>query len=74
MAKVPVLRPREIEHILRRAGFVIDTKVGSHRTYYNPETKRHTTVAFHPGTVPRPTLKAIINQSGMTVDEFLKLK
>lgn len=73
MSKLPNLRSREVERILLGAGFLLDTKRGSHRTYYNPQTDKYTTVAFHPGTIPRGTLRGIINQAGLTREEFLAL-
>jgi predicted RNA binding protein YcfA (HicA-like mRNA interferase family) len=71
MPRLPQLRAKQVERALMRAGFELDTKRGSHRTYYNPETDKHTTVAFHPGILPKGTLRAIINQTGMSVDEFV---
>lgn len=60
---------------LRRAGFVFDRHAkGSHEIYYNPTTKRRTTVPNHPGTtLPKGTLRAIIRQAGLKRDEFLRL-
>ena len=72
--KLPALRPKEVEKILFNAGFLIDTTKGSHRTYYNPKTDKHTTVSFHQGTVPMGTLHAIINQTGLTQEKFLSFK
>lgn len=74
MAKLPSLRAREVEKILFRAGFLKDTTKGAHRTYYNPETDKHTTISFHKGNIPKGTLRAIINQTGMAVDEFLSYR
>ena len=74
MSKLPSLKPREVEKILFKAGFLLDTQKGSHRTYYNFKTKKHATVAFHPGTIPMGTLRAIIKQTGMEIQEFLSLK
>lgn len=73
MSKLPNLKPQEVEKILLKAGFLSDTRRGSHQTYYNSKTDRHTTVVFHPGTIPRGTLRGIINQTGMTREEFLAL-
>lgn len=71
MPKLPALKPREVEHILLKAGFIKHTTKSSHRTYKLLEKKHYTQVAFHPGTIPPGTLRAIIRQSGMTVEEFL---
>jgi len=72
--KLPTLRPKEVEKILFNASFLLDTKRGNHRTYYNPKTDKHTTVSFHPGTIPMGTLRAIITQTGITQEEFLSFK
>ncbi len=74
MSTLPSLKPREVERILLNAGFIPDTNKGSHRTYYHPEKRLHTTVAFHPGDVPTGTLRSIIKQAGMQPDEFLAYK
>ncbi|MBI5613300.1 type II toxin-antitoxin system HicA family toxin [Candidatus Gottesmanbacteria bacterium] len=71
MSSLGNFKPREVEAVLFRAGFIIDTKSGSHRSYYHPIRKVHATIAFHPGTIPTGTLRAIIRQTGMTGDEFL---
>ena len=46
---------------------------GSHEVWYNPETHRRVTVPHHPGDLPMGTLRAIIREAGLTVDEFLSL-
>jgi predicted RNA binding protein YcfA (HicA-like mRNA interferase family) len=66
------LKYREVVERLRRHGFVFDRQAkGSHEIWYNPKTKRRTTVPHHPGDIPRGTLRAIITQTGISVDEFL---
>jgi predicted RNA binding protein YcfA (HicA-like mRNA interferase family) len=74
MANLPNLKPREIAEILLKAGFVEDTTKSAHRTYRHPSKGRYTTVSFHPGTIPQGTLRAIIKQSGMTLEEFLSFR
>ena len=71
MSKLPSLKPREVSKILIKAGFVEDTTKSSHRTYFHRINNKYTTVSFHPGAIPTGTLRAIVRQSGMTVDEFL---
>jgi predicted RNA binding protein YcfA (HicA-like mRNA interferase family) len=60
---------------LRKAGFVFDRQAkGSHEIWYNPLTKRRTTIPNHPGrTLPIGTLNAIIKQAGLTNQEFMNL-
>ena len=60
---------------LRAAGFAFERQAkGSHEIWFNEITKATTTIPNHPGTYKKGTLKAIINQLGLTNDEFNKLK
>jgi predicted RNA binding protein YcfA (HicA-like mRNA interferase family) len=72
MSHLRPLRYREVIERLRAHGFNFDRPAkGSHEIWYNPTTRRRTTVPHHPGTLPLGTLRAIIRQSGLTVNEFL---
>jgi predicted RNA binding protein YcfA (HicA-like mRNA interferase family) len=75
MTKLPVVTSSEVIRGLKKAGFVFDRQgKGSHEIWYNPETKRRTTVPNHPGVdIPKGTLKAILNEAGLSVKEFLEL-
>ncbi len=74
MTKLPSLTAKEIIKKLRKAGFVFDRQAkGSHEIWRNPNTRRRTTIPNHPGSIPKGTLKAIINEAGLTLEEFLKL-
>jgi predicted RNA binding protein YcfA (HicA-like mRNA interferase family) len=44
---------------------------GSHEIWYNPNTKKFTTIPNHPGDMPEGTLRAILKQAGVTPDDFL---
>jgi predicted RNA binding protein YcfA (HicA-like mRNA interferase family) len=70
--KLVPLRPKEIEKILLKNGFVVNVSKSSHRQYFNPETKAHTTVAFHSKTIPLDTLRSIIRQSQLPDNLFRK--
>jgi predicted RNA binding protein YcfA (HicA-like mRNA interferase family) len=75
MTKLSPLSARDVIKKLRKAGFVFDRQAkGSHEIWYNPATKRRTTVPNHPGTdIHKGTLKAIIDQTGLSADEFMSL-
>ena len=74
MAKLPVLSAREVIQKLKKAGFMFDRHAkGSHEIYYNSVTRRRTVVPNHPGDVPKGTLKAIIKEAGLTIEEFSEL-
>ncbi|MFC2130813.1 type II toxin-antitoxin system HicA family toxin [Bacteroidota bacterium] len=44
---------------------------GSHEIWYNPNTDSFTTVSRHTGDMPEGTLRAILNQAGISVNDFL---
>ncbi len=75
MTGLPAFKPSEVIRKLRNAGFVFDRQAkGSHEIWYNPNTRRRTIVPNHPGKdIPKGTLRAIIQQAGLTVEEFVTL-
>ncbi len=72
MPKLPVLKVKELIKILEKAGFVKWRQKGSHLSLYNEKNGRCLTVPMHFNKdVPRGTLRVIISQAGLTVEEFL---
>jgi len=73
MGKLAGFRYREIVMRLRRLGFEFDRQAaGSHEIWYNSTTNRYTTIPNHPGDMPEGTLKAILKQAGIEMEEFLR--
>ncbi|MBL7085460.1 MAG: type II toxin-antitoxin system HicA family toxin [Candidatus Omnitrophica bacterium] len=72
MTALPSLKPSEAIRKLRKAGFVFDRHAkGSHEIWYNPNTRRRTVIPNHPGKdIPKGTLRAIIQQAGLAIEEF----
>lgn len=72
MSHLSSLKPIEVIRKLRKAGFIFDRYAkGSHEIWLNPLTRRYTVVPNHPGKdVPRGTLRAIIKEAGLSIDEF----
>jgi predicted RNA binding protein YcfA (HicA-like mRNA interferase family) len=75
MTKLPSLPAKDVFRKLRKAGFIFDRHAkGSHEIWVNPVTHRRTTIPNHPGaSIPKGTLKAILNAAGLTLEEFDKL-
>jgi len=72
MGSLSGFKYREIIKRLKRSGFEFDRQAaGSHEIWFNPETRRYTTVPNHPGDMPEGTLRAILKESGITPDQFL---
>ncbi|CAD6493970.1 MAG: HicA toxin of bacterial toxin-antitoxin_ [Candidatus Argoarchaeum ethanivorans] len=75
MTKLLSYTARDVIKRLRKAGFVFDRQAkGSHEIWYNPTTKRRTTIPNYPEVdIPKGTLKAIIKEAGIGVEEFINL-
>lgn len=71
MVKLPAMKAREVEAILRRAGFVL-VRQTNHRIWEKGE--RSVPVPTHPRDLKMGTLRSIIMFAGMTDEEFLKLR
>jgi predicted RNA binding protein YcfA (HicA-like mRNA interferase family) len=74
MGRLSGVRYRELIKRLKKLGFLFDRQAaGSHEIWYNPAKDCYTTIPNHPGDMPEGTLRAILKQAGVEVDEFLKL-
>ena len=73
--RLPSLKARDVIRALEKAGFVITRSKGSqHRLVHIAEPSRATTISVHKGKdIPRGTLAAIIDQAGLSEDEFMDL-
>ncbi|MGQ0673853.1 MAG: type II toxin-antitoxin system HicA family toxin [Hyphomicrobium sp.] len=73
--RLPSLNGRTVIRALEKAGFEVVRVSGSHfRMIHSVDPSRQTTVPHHRGKdIPRGTLRDIIEQAGLTVDEFLDL-
>ena len=72
MPKLRNLKPREVEQILLKNGFTMNVSKSSHKQYFNPITKAHTTIPFHSKDIANGTLRSIIRQSQLSIDLFRK--
>ena len=73
MTRLPALRPSAVLAALKKAGFVEKRQKGSHVILWNEQTRRTTLVALHGWAMPRPLVKEILKQAGLTEEEFLEL-
>lgn len=73
MTRLPSVRPRELVAALKRDGFVEHHQKGSHLYLWHPQKRRMTAVPMHPGDVNRKLVHAILDQAGLTLEEFVRL-
>lgn len=72
--RLPAFRAQAIVRKLRKAGFEFDRQAkGSHEIWRHPQTRRRVVIPNHPGDIPRGTLHKIIQQSGLSIEEFVAL-
>jgi predicted RNA binding protein YcfA (HicA-like mRNA interferase family) len=72
MTTLPRLTGQECIRVLVKAGFIIKRQSGSHVILRRNSPFAQLVVPDHK-ELDRGTLRAIIRQSGMTVDEFVSL-
>ena len=73
MSRLPGVTAREVMAGLRRAGFVLDHTRGSHH-YWRRSDGAMATVPAHAGETLKPkTLRSILRQAGLTVEQFQAL-
>jgi predicted RNA binding protein YcfA (HicA-like mRNA interferase family) len=73
MPAVPSARGERLVRALERAGFKVARVAGSHHVMRHPDG-RGTTVPVHPGRdVARGTLRNILADAGLTVEDLQRL-
>jgi predicted RNA binding protein YcfA (HicA-like mRNA interferase family) len=72
MTKLPVIKPRECIKALESIGFRVDRQHGSHIIMRRDDPYAQVIVPNHP-EIHRGTLRTIIRDAGLTVDEFVNL-
>ncbi len=74
MPRLPRVNAAETARALKKGGFVEDHQKGSHLTLRHPDTGQRVVVPMHARKTLKPkTLKSILQQAGLTVDEFIRL-
>lgn len=74
MERLSGFRYRDIIKILKKFGFEFHRQAaGSHEIWNNPKTNRFTTIPNHSGDMPEGTLRAILKQADIEVNEFIKM-
>lgn len=66
--KLPAVKPKKAIKALERGGFVIHHVTGSH--YIMKKGMQRVTVPYHNKDLKPRTLASIIEQAGLTVNEF----
>lgn len=71
--RLPAVTARQVIRALEAVGFERIRQSGSHATFRHPDG-RWTIVSIHPGkTIPRGTLRKILRDADLTIEQFLEL-
>jgi predicted RNA binding protein YcfA (HicA-like mRNA interferase family) len=74
MPRLPVLKPKQLLRALQSAGFYIHHQRGSHARLFNrARPELHVTIPMHNKDLPEKTLRAILRQAELSVEEFIEL-
>lgn len=72
MGRLAGYRYRDIIKRLKEHGLRFHRQAaGSHEIWFNESLRRYTTIPNHPGDMPEGTLRAILRQAGVEVNQFL---
>lgn len=65
------IKVKDTERILLSHGFQPHAAKGSHKTFTHTDGRR-TTLAYHPGNIPKPIVAKILKQAGITREDLQK--
>lgn len=72
MGRLAGFKYRQIVKKIKKFGFGFDRHAaGSHEIWYNPISERYTTIPNHSGDMPEGTLRAILKQADININDFL---
>jgi predicted RNA binding protein YcfA (HicA-like mRNA interferase family) len=73
MGRLAGFKFRDVARRLRALGFAFDRPgPGSHEIWRHPATGRKVTLPHHPGDMREGTLRAILREAAIDVDDFLR--
>jgi predicted RNA binding protein YcfA (HicA-like mRNA interferase family) len=72
MSKLPSVPARDVVRVAEQVGFAFDRQKGSHAVYLRVSDRRRLVIPVHKGRDLKPgTLRGLIDDMGLTVEEFV---
>ncbi len=71
--RLPVVKPKDVIRSLQKAGWNIHRQKGRHVIMTKVGTGSLVVVPSHAGDMPKGTLRGILDDAGMSADDFKKL-
>ncbi|MEE8131560.1 MAG: type II toxin-antitoxin system HicA family toxin [Candidatus Paceibacterota bacterium] len=72
MPKLPRVKPSKVIKALKRAGFYINHTTGSHYILYKDDKSSPVSIPYHNKDLKLGTLKKILKQAKISVEELIK--
>ena len=72
-SRLPAVTPREAIRALERCGRALDRVKGSHQVFRHPDRRHRIVVPMHARDLAKGTLHQIIEASGVSREEFVRL-
>jgi predicted RNA binding protein YcfA (HicA-like mRNA interferase family) len=71
--RLPSVTPRKAVRALERCGWELDRVKGSHHVFRHPDHPHRVVVPMHARDLAKGTLNQIVDTSGLSREEFLRL-
>ncbi len=71
--KLPAVTPKQLVRVVERLGFVFRRQTGSHAIYVRLTDQARAVIPMHAGELKRKTLRGILADIKLTVDELRPL-
>ena len=72
--QMPAVKAKELVRIAQQLGFEFRRQTGSHAIYVRRSDERRVVIPMHAGKdIKRKTLRAIIDDLGISLDEFQEM-
>jgi predicted RNA binding protein YcfA (HicA-like mRNA interferase family) len=71
--KLPAVTAKEVARVAERLGFQFRRQAGSHAIYVRASDHARVTIPMHGGDLKRKTLRGIIHDLRISVEEFADL-
>ena len=71
--KLPAVKPREAIRALEKAGWEVHRQKGSHVSIRKEGIPNLVVIPLHNRDIPKGTLHGILEDAGLTTEEFLEL-
>ena len=71
--KLPAVKPKETIRALEKAGWQVHRQKGSHISMHKEGIPNLVVIPLHTRDLPKGTLRGILEDAGLTIEQFLEL-